>query len=93
MPVMSEAAVVASGFSPVPQLSESYKHIPLDEATRLPFLADVIPMRLVGRGTVISLGDVFLAVGLARFLEAELRRPVRWFKHGVKLTGGSANRR
>jgi hypothetical protein len=41
---------------------------------------------------VISLGDVFLAVGLGRFLEAELRRPVRWFKPGVKLRGGSATR-
>jgi hypothetical protein len=49
-------------------------------------------MRLIGRGTVLSLGDVFLAVGLARFLEAELRRPVRWFRPGVKLSGGSARR-
>lgn len=93
MPVLMEAAEVASGFSPSPQLEASYKHTVLDEGTRLPFLADVIPMRLIGRGTVLSLGDVFLAVGLARFLEAELRRPVRWFKPGVKLTGGSASGR
>jgi hypothetical protein len=93
MPVMEEAAVVASGFSPSPQIAESYKHIGLDEHSRLPFLADVIPMRIAGQGTVLSLGDVFLAVGLGRFLEAELRRPVRWFKPGVKLKGGSASTR
>lgn len=93
MPVLQEAAAVASGFSPEPQINDSYKHIILDASSRLPFLADVIPMRIAGQGTVLSLGDVFLAVGLARFLEAELRRPVRWFKPGVKLTGGSATRR
>ena len=93
MPVLSEAAVVASGFSPTPQIADSAKHVPLDQATHLSFLADVIPVRLFGTGTVLSLGDVFLAVGLGRFLESELRRPVRWFKPGVKLRGGSASRR
>ena len=68
------------------------KHVPLEEGTRLAFLADVIPLRLAGQGQVLSLGDVFLAVGIGRFLEAELRRPVRWFKPGVKLSGGSATR-
>ena len=92
MPVLTEAAVVASGFSPTPQLADSYKHIALDESSRLHFLADVIPIRILGRGTVLSLGDVFLAVGLARFVEAELRRPVRWFRPGVRLSGGSATR-
>lgn len=91
MPVLREAAVVASGFEPNPQLAESYKHVVLDQTARLPFLADVIPLRLAGQGQVLSLGDVFLAVGLGRFLEAELRRPVRWFKPGVKLSGGSAS--
>lgn len=93
MPVLREAAVVASGFSANPQLAESYKHVPLDQTSRLPFLADVIPLRIAGHGQVLSLGDVFLAVGLGRFLEAELRRPVRWFKPGVKLRGGSASGR
>jgi hypothetical protein len=92
MPVLGEAALVASGFSPDPQVAESFKHLSLDESSRLPFLADVIPLRLVGHGQVISLGDVFLAVGLGLFLEAELRRPVRWFKPGVRLQGGSASR-
>ncbi|HEY5686248.1 MAG TPA: DUF5317 domain-containing protein [Acidimicrobiia bacterium] len=94
MPVLREAAVVAGGFTGEIDLGGSfnYKHVVLDRSTRLPFLADVIPMRVAGHGQVISLGDVFLAVGLGRFLEAELRRPVRWFKPGVKLQGGSANR-
>lgn len=92
MPVLEGAAVVASGFESGLNVIGDFKHVLLDEGTRLPFLADVIPLRLAGQGQVLSLGDVFLAVGIGRFLEAELRRPVRWFKPGVKLRGGSATR-
>lgn len=92
MPVLEAAAVVASGFESGLDLIGGMKHVALEEGTRLAFLADVIPLRLAGQGQVLSLGDVFLAVGIGRFLEAELRRPVRWFKPGVKLTGGSATR-
>ena len=91
MPVLLEAAEVASGFSlSNPDLSESYKHVVLDESSKLTFFADVIPLRLASFGQVISLGDVFLAVGLGRFLEHELRRPRRWFKHGASAQAGSA---
>jgi len=94
MPVLSEAAEVASGFSmSVPDLSESYKHVVLDETSQLTFFADVIPLRVGSLGQVISLGDVFLAVGLGRFLEHELRRPRRWFKHGASAQAGSAAER
>ena len=92
MPVLEGAAVVASGFESGLNVIGDFKHVLLDESTRIPFLADVIPLRLAGHGQVLSLGDVFLAVGIGRFLEAELRRPVRWFKPGVKLRGGSATR-
>lgn len=92
MPVLAEAATVASGFDGAGLIATNIKHVPLGPGTRLPFLADVIPLRLAGNGQVISLGDVFLAVGLAVFLEYELRRPVRWFRHGVKSEGGSATR-
>ena len=91
MPVLEGAAVVASGFESGLNVDD-FKHVELDAGTRLTFLADVIPLRILGEGQVLSLGDVFLAVGLGRFLEAELRRPVRWFKPGVKLKGGSATR-
>lgn len=92
MPVLQEAAIVASGFQEGVTIATDYKHLLLDASTRLAFLADVIPVRFIQVGNVISLGDVFLAVGLGRFLEAELRRPVRWFKHGVPSKTGSANR-
>lgn len=92
MPVLEGAAVVASGFESGLSVIGGMKHVPLEEGTRLAFLADVIPFRVLGQGQVLSLGDVFLAVGIGRFLEAELRRPVRWFKPGVKLQGGSATR-
>jgi len=91
MPVLAEAAEVASGFTvSIPDLSGSFKHIILDSSSRLTLLADVIPLRLGGLGQVISLGDVFLAVGLGRFLEQELRRPRRYFKRGAHAQPGSA---
>ena len=93
MPVLAGAAEVASGFIVTePDISGSFKHVLLDETSRLVFFADVIPIRLVRFGEVISLGDIFLALGLGVFLEQELRRPRRWFKHGASAQPGSANR-
>jgi hypothetical protein len=93
MPVLAGAAEVASGFTvTTPDLSGSFKHVVLDESSRLTFFADVIPLRIATIGQVISLGDVFLAVGLGRFLEHELRRPRRWFKRGAHAQAGSASK-
>lgn len=93
MPVLPGAAEVASGFTvSQPNLSGSYKHILLDESSRLTFFADVIPLRIATIGEVISLGDIFLALGLGVFLEHELRRPRRWFKRGARAQAGSATR-
>ncbi|MGZ5382605.1 MAG: DUF5317 domain-containing protein [Acidimicrobiia bacterium] len=93
MPVLAEAALAAAGYQEGIGVAYGYKHVALDGATILAFLADVIPVRLFGQGQVISLGDVLLAVGLGAFLEDELRRPVRWFKHGQRTEGGSASAR
>ena len=91
--VLAGAAEVASGFTvSSPDLSGSFKHVLLDESSRLTFFADVIPLRFIGIGEVISLGDVFLALGLGVFLEHELRRPRRYFKRGAQAQPGSANR-
>jgi len=92
MPVLEGAAIVAGGFPESVDITRNFKHLVLDESTRFSFLADVIPLRFIGQGQVISLGDVLLAVGLGRFLEHELRRPVRWFKHGAQAEAGSARR-
>jgi hypothetical protein len=93
MPVLAEAAEVASGFTiTAPDLSGSYKHVLLDSSSHLTAFADVIPMRIAGIGQVISLGDVFLAVGLGRFLEYELRRPRRYFRRGAHAQPGSASK-
>ncbi len=89
MPVLPEAAGLAGSNGTI-DFEEHYKHVLLDQSTRLPFLGDVIPLPVLHQ--VISLGDVFLAVGLAQFLEDQLRRPVRWFKHGVTGEAGSAAR-
>lgn len=93
MPVLAEAAEVASGFTiSAPDLSGTYKHVLLDSSSHLTAFADVIPLRIGGVGQVISLGDVFLAVGLGRFLEFELRRPRRYFKRGAHAQPGSASK-
>lgn len=93
MPVLAEAAEVASGFATGdPVITESYKHVILDQTSRLVFLADVIPIRVASYGQVLSVGDVCLAVGLGRFVEFELRRPIRWFKRGARAQAGSAAR-
>lgn len=94
MPVLGESITAASDFTLRNPVIADFKHVPFDEETMLGFLADVIPLRVFGQGHVISLGDVLLAIGLGRFLEAELRKPVRWFKGGVRSTeSGSAFRR
>lgn len=92
MPVLPQAAELGLGIEIDPDtFSNLSKHVLLDESTRLSFLGDVIPFRLLN--TVISLGDVFLAVGLGVFVEDQLRRPVRWFKHGLNEgQAGSAHR-
>lgn len=93
MPVLAEAAEAASGFTvSSPDLSGTFKHVLLDETSRLTFFADVIPLRLIGVGEVVSLGDIFLALGLGVFLEQELRRPRRYFKRGAQAEPGSASR-
>jgi len=83
MPVLPAAIEIAGG-SAVAALEG--RHVLLDGSTHLPFLGDIIPLP----GSVISLGDVFLAIGLAVFVEEQMRRPPRLFRHGVPGEAGSA---
>ena len=84
MPVLGAAAEIAGGGG---DLVLTAKHVLLTPATRLPFLGDVIPLP----GAVLSLGDVFLAIGVGAFLEDQIRRPLSLFAHGVQGTPGSAS--
>ena len=59
MPVLPEAVELAGGDA-ASLTAFSAKHVLLDATTRFPFLADIIPLP----GSVISLGDVFFAIGL-----------------------------
>ena len=86
MPVMLEAVEIAFGTT---DMSLGAKHVLLTEETHLAFLADVIPLPY----GVISLGDVFLAIGLGVFVEDQIRRPVRLFARGAQGTPGSAAER
>ncbi|HZJ48138.1 MAG TPA: DUF5317 domain-containing protein [Acidimicrobiia bacterium] len=83
MPVMLEAVKLAGGSV---DMVLGAKHVALTETTQLAFLSDVIPLPK----NVISLGDVFLAIGVGVFLEDQIRRPVRLFAHRVQGTPGSA---
>ncbi len=84
MPVLPEAFELAGGN--INNLVLDAKHVILDGDSSLPFLADIIPMP----GSVISLGDVLLAVGLGVFVEDQLQQPLRLFKHRVQGLPGSA---
>lgn len=86
MPVMLEAVKLAGGAT---DAALGAKHLVLTEETHLAFLADIIPLP----GSVISMGDVFLAIGVGVFLEDQVRRPVRLFAHRVQGTPGSAAER
>ena len=86
MPVMLEAIQVAGGEG-IPDLSA--RHVLMDEDTTVPFLGDVIPLPR----SVISLGDVFLAIGIGVFIEDRMRQPIPLFARGVQGTPGSAAQR
>ena len=60
MPVSEEAAETA-GMGSIAEVG--LKHEPLTDDTLLPFLADVIPVP--GIAKIVSLGDLFLAAGIA----------------------------
>lgn len=72
MPVSQNALVRAGVEGSVSDLGT--KHELLDENTRLPWLADVIPVP--GR-TIISIGDVVLALGIAHLVYRQTRGSTR----------------
>lgn len=83
MPVLTEAVTIAGGST---DLLLGAKHVVLDGSTRMTFLADTIPLP----GAVLSLGDVFLAIGIGAFLEDQMRKPLSLFAHGATGVPGSA---
>ncbi|MDW8426703.1 MAG: DUF5317 domain-containing protein, partial [Meiothermus sp.] len=66
MPVSAEALHKVGMESYIPKLQQQYDavHTLMNESSRLWFLADVIPVRILGYTNVISLGDVYLMVGI-----------------------------
>jgi len=88
MPVLPEAVELAGGdASSIGAMSA--KHVLLDSSSHFPFLADIIPLP----GSVISLGDVFFAIGMGVFIEDQLQQPLRLFRHRVQGIPGSAAER
>lgn len=83
MPVMVEAIEVAGGAG-IPDLGA--RHVVMTDTTRLPFFGDVIPLP----ASVISIGDVFLAIGIGVFVEDRMRTPIPLFARGAQSAPGSA---
>ncbi len=83
MPVSEEAIVLAGGSAGA---SLDAKHVLLTAESRLPFLADVIPLPR----EVISIGDVLLGVGIGVFIEYQMRRPRPLFRKASRTEPGSA---
>jgi Family of unknown function (DUF5317) len=83
MPVLPEAVELAGGTLTFPL---DAKHVVVDTATRLPFLADLLPLP----GNVISIGDVFFAIGLGVLIEDQVRKPAILFRKGARTPPGSA---
>lgn len=68
MPV-SERAIEIAG---APELEPEGEHLALVESTKLPWLTDVIPIPIAG--SVLSPGDILLALGLARLVYSQTKR-------------------
>ncbi len=71
MPVSAAATARAGADSGA--LAADLRHVALDAGTRLPLLADVVPVPLPLRPEVVSPGDVLVAAGLARFVVVGMR--------------------
>lgn len=66
MPVSSEALYKVGLESYIPKLQQQYDavHTLMTDSSRLWFLADIIPVHVLGYTNVISLGDVYLMIGI-----------------------------
>ena len=73
MPVSAAALERAGSGAAVSGL----RHEPADDATRLSWLGDVVPVPLPLRPEVVSPGDVLVAAGVAQVVVAGMLRPLR----------------
>ncbi|MGQ0623267.1 MAG: DUF5317 domain-containing protein [Sporichthyaceae bacterium] len=74
MPVSVSAAQRAGVPIDVLELQSERRHEPLDGATRLPLLADRIPVPVPGHREVDSVGDLALAAGVGLFAFGAVHR-------------------
>jgi hypothetical protein len=83
MPVSRRAADLAGMEQTLPV---GLKHEWMGPDTLLPWIADVIPVP--GLGTVVSVGDVVLAAGIAWFVYASTTRTPREASSAIETTSG-----
>jgi len=77
MPVSPEAAARAGVGTQDLLTGRDPRHEPADDATRLAWLGDVVPLPLPVRPEVVSPGDVLVAAGLAQLVVVGMLRPLR----------------
>jgi hypothetical protein len=70
-----ERAGLTEAAAQLAQAGRYEKSKPLDATTRLPWLADVIPLELPGRDRLMSIGDVLIAAGTFLLIQEALVRP------------------
>jgi hypothetical protein len=86
MPVSTHAAARAG--VPLERLADDPRHELADGRTRLPWLADVVPVAFPPRPEVVSPGDVLVAAGAAQLVVAGMTR-----RATVRLTPGQSKGR
>jgi hypothetical protein len=85
MPVSASAAAAVHDERP-PPAGSGYKHERLNDGTVLPWLADVIPVRVIN--VVISPGDVVIALGIGWLVYARTRVGSTRGRHARARSGG-----
>jgi len=85
MPVSLRAIEIAGA----PEFAEEGEHTALDDDTKLPWLTDVVPVPIAG--SVLSVGDLFLAAGLARLVYGRAKGKGELPVDGVEDGAGRAD--
>jgi hypothetical protein len=76
MPISQDSLMrVAHGIGPQAAAAGlDPRHVPIGPGTRLAPLGDIVPLGAGALGLVLSPGDLLMALGLAGFVQGEMRR-------------------
>jgi hypothetical protein len=72
MPISGHALISAAQLHDPPALAGDPRYLVAGPRTPLAALGDTLPLRIGGFGTVLSPGDLLMALGLAGFIQAQM---------------------